>query len=46
MTITAANTINKNETTTMAAIYPVTNPVLLKLAAGRCFGGGFAIVEE
>ena len=46
MAITPANVINKNKTTTMAAINPVTNSVMLKLAAGWRFGGGFAVVEE
>ena len=45
MAITAANMINKNVITTMAAINPVTNPVMLKLAAGLHFGGSFAVVD-
>jgi hypothetical protein len=35
-----ANKINKNKTTTMAAINPITNLVMLNLVAG-----GFAVVE-
>ena len=46
MATTAANMINVTETTTMAAINPVTNPVMLKFGAGPRLGGGFAVVDE